>query len=101
DYKPGDRNPAPSEVVTRIIHEESARLGVVRREISDQEIVERSVYALVNEGARVLEEGVASRSSDIDVVYIAGYGFPDFRGGPMFHADRAGSPTCLATMPAS
>jgi 3-hydroxyacyl-CoA dehydrogenase len=98
DYKPGDRNPVPSEVVTQIILEESARLGLPRRKISDDEIVERSLYSLINEGARVLEEGVALRSSDIDVVYIAGYGFPDFRGGPMFYADTVGLANVLRAM---
>jgi 3-hydroxyacyl-CoA dehydrogenase len=98
DYRPGDRNPVPSEVVTKIVLEESARLGLPRRKISDDEIVERSLYSLINEGARVLEEGVALRSSDIDVVYIAGYGFPDFRGGPMFYADTVGLANVLRAM---
>jgi 3-hydroxyacyl-CoA dehydrogenase len=98
DYKPGDRTPAPSQVVTQIVQEESSRLGLPRRKISDEEIVARSVYALVNEGARLLEEGVALRSSDIDVVYIAGYGFPDFRGGPMFYADSVGLANVLRIM---
>jgi 3-hydroxyacyl-CoA dehydrogenase len=90
DYKPGERAALPSEVVTQIVLEESARLGLKRRKVSDDEIVERALYSLINEGARILEEGVAARSSDIDIVYIAGYGFPDFRGGPMFHADSVG-----------
>jgi 3-hydroxyacyl-CoA dehydrogenase len=98
DYKPGDRNPVPSEIVTKIVQEESARLGLPRRKISDEEIVGRSLYSLVNEGARVLEEGIALRSSDIDVVYIAGYGFPDFRGGPMFYADTVGLANVLRAM---
>jgi 3-hydroxyacyl-CoA dehydrogenase len=98
DYKPGDRTAIPSEVVTQIILEESARLGLTRRKISDEEIVERSLYSLINEGSRVLEEGVALRSSDIDVVYIAGYGFPDFRGGPMFYADTVGLANVLRAM---
>jgi 3-hydroxyacyl-CoA dehydrogenase len=63
---------------------------VTPRRISDEEIVERSVFALVNEGARILEEGIALRASDIDVVYLTGYGFPRFRGGPMFYADTIG-----------
>jgi len=98
DYKPGDRNAAPSELVTRIVLEESARLSVARRKVSDQEIVERALYALINEGARILEEGIALRASDIDVVYIAGYGFPDFRGGPLFYADTVGLPNILRAM---
>jgi 3-hydroxyacyl-CoA dehydrogenase len=98
DYKPGERNALPSEVVTQIIREESERLGLARREIGAEEIVERALYALINEGARILEAGIAQRSSDIDVVYIAGYGFPDFRGGPMFYADTIGLPNILRAM---
>ena len=84
--------------VTQIVLEESARLGLTRRKVSDEEIVERALYSLINEGARILEEGIALRSSDIDVVYIAGYGFPDFRGGPMFYADTVGLPNILRAM---
>jgi 3-hydroxyacyl-CoA dehydrogenase len=98
DYKSGERNALPSEVVTNIILEESSRLGLPRRKIGDEEIVERALYALINEGARILQEGIAQRSSDIDVVYIAGYGFPDFRGGPMFYADTVGLPNMLRAM---
>ncbi len=98
DYKPGERSPIPSDLVTKIIVEESARLGLVRRKVSDREIVERALYSLINEGARILEEGIALRASDIDVVYIAGYGFPDYRGGPMFYADTVGLPNILRAM---
>jgi 3-hydroxyacyl-CoA dehydrogenase len=98
DYKPGDRNAIPSDLVTKIVLEESARLGLERRKVSDEEIVERALYSLINEGARILEEGIALRASDIDVVYIAGYGFPDFRGGPLFYADTVGLPNILRTM---
>ena len=98
DYKPGERTALPSEIVTNIILEESSRLGLARRKIGDEEIVERALYALINEGARILEEGIAQRSSDIDVVYIAGYGFPDFRGGPMFYADTVGLANILRAM---
>ena len=87
-----------SETKTQIIIEESQHLGLKRRKISEQEIVERAVYSLVNEGARILEEGIAQRASDIDVVYIAGYGFPDFRGGPMCYADTIGLPNVLRAM---
>jgi 3-hydroxyacyl-CoA dehydrogenase len=76
----------------------SADIGVERRKISDQEIVERLVYALVNEGARILEEGIALRASDIDMVYLTGYGFPLYRGGPMFYADTVGLPNVLGTI---
>ena len=69
---------------------QSQALGITRRAISDQEIVERLVYALVNEGARIVEEGIASKASDIDMVYLTGYGFPLHRGGPMCYADTVG-----------
>ncbi|MDP9084069.1 MAG: 3-hydroxyacyl-CoA dehydrogenase NAD-binding domain-containing protein [Pseudomonadota bacterium] len=95
DYKPGERTPYVSELVTNIVLEESARLGIARRQIDDQEIVDRGLYTLINEGARVLEEGIALRASDIDVVYIAGYGFPERRGGPLFYADSIGLPNVL------
>ena len=68
----------------------SAEVGVTRRHIGDREIVERLVYALVNEGAKILEERIAQRASDIDLVYLNGYGFPLLRGGPMFYADTVG-----------
>jgi len=90
DYKAGDRKAYPAEVVNDMIVKHSAELGVERRKISDQEIIERLVYALVNEGAYILDEGIAMRASDIDMVYLTGYGFPLFRGGPMFYADTVG-----------
>ncbi|ATD61545.1 MAG: 3-hydroxyacyl-CoA dehydrogenase NAD-binding domain-containing protein [Janthinobacterium svalbardensis] len=100
DYKAGDRKAYPSEQVNAMIIQHSADIGVARRKISDQEIVERLVYALVNEGARILEEGIALRASDIDMVYLTGYGFPLFRGGPMFYADTVGLPNVLDTIAA-
>ena len=90
DYKPGDRKAYPSEVVNAMIVEHSQVLGLPRRKICDEEIVERLVLALVNEGALILEEGIASKASDIDMVYLNGYGFPAFRGGPMLYADQVG-----------
>jgi 3-hydroxyacyl-CoA dehydrogenase len=90
DYKEGDRNAYPSAVVNEMIVRHSADLGVERRQVSEQEIVERLIYALVNEGALILEEGIALRASDIDMVYLTGYGFPLHRGGPMFYADTVG-----------
>jgi 3-hydroxyacyl-CoA dehydrogenase len=84
------RRPSPSPVVEQIIEEFRAREGVEKREISDQEIVERTLYTMVNEGAKILEEGMAQRASDIDVVWIYGYGWPVYRGGPMFWADTEG-----------
>jgi 3-hydroxyacyl-CoA dehydrogenase len=90
DYQAGDRTAHPSQSVNDMIVQHSRDLGVERREISDQEIVERLVYSLVNEGAKILEEGIALRASDIDMVYLSGYGFPLHRGGPMFYADTVG-----------
>ncbi len=98
DYLPGQRAPQPSEEVNAAIVAESQRLGLQRRKIADAEIVDRLLFALINEGAKILEEGIAQRSSDIDVVYVAGYGFPRWRGGPMFSADRRGLHDVLAGM---
>jgi 3-hydroxyacyl-CoA dehydrogenase len=98
DYKPGDRKPYPSQVVNDMVVKHSADLGLERRKISDQEIVERLVFALVNEAAYILEEGIAMRASDIDMIYLAGYGFPLFRGGPMFYADTVGLPNVVMAM---
>lgn len=86
DYKPGKRQPLPSDEVARLIDAERKAMGMTPRRISDGEIVRRLVYALINEGARVLEEGIASKASDIDIAYVMGYGFPAFRGGPMHYA---------------
>jgi 3-hydroxyacyl-CoA dehydrogenase len=77
-------------VVEELIASHRAEIGVSPRPIDDGEIVDRLVYALVNEGARILDEGIAARATDIDVVYLTGYGFPRARGGPMFHADQVG-----------
>ena len=90
-YEKGDRKPTPDPEIEAMILETSIKLGIKRREISDQEIIERCLYPLVNEGAKLLEEGIAIRSSDIDVVWLYGYGFPRFRGGPMFWADLVGT----------
>jgi 3-hydroxyacyl-CoA dehydrogenase len=98
DYKPGDRKAYPSKLVNDMVVKHSADLGIERRKVSDEEIVERLVYALVNEGARILEEGIAMRASDIDMVYLTGYGFPVFRGGPMFYADTVGLPNVVMAM---
>jgi 3-hydroxyacyl-CoA dehydrogenase len=84
------RRPSPSPVVQQIIEDFAKKQGVERREISDQEIVERTLYTMVNEGAKILEEGIAQRASDIDVVWVYGYGWPVYRGGPMFWADTEG-----------
>jgi len=98
DYKAGDRKAYPSQIVNDMIVKHSADLGIERRKISDQEIVERLVFALVNEAAYILEEGIATRASDIDMVYLTGYGFPLFRGGPMFYADTVGLTNVIMAM---
>ncbi|CAN5879338.1 3-hydroxyacyl-CoA dehydrogenase NAD-binding domain-containing protein [soil metagenome] len=90
DYPEGPRHPVPSVVVEELVRAHRAEIGAAPRRIQDGEIVDRLVYALVNEGARILEEGIAARASDIDVVYLTGYGFPRARGGPMFYADQVG-----------
>jgi 3-hydroxyacyl-CoA dehydrogenase len=77
-------------VVQQIIEDFAAKQGVERRDISDQEIIERTLYTMVNEGAKILEEGIAQRASDVDVVWVYGYGWPVYRGGPMFWADSEG-----------
>ena len=91
-----NRKPSGDAVVTALIEKTAREAGIERRAISNAEIVERTIYALVNEGARILEEGIALRSVDIDVVYINGYGFPAWRGGPMFYADTVGLKNVLA-----
>jgi len=90
DYPDGPRRPVPAPGAGTLVERHRATLGITPRAIDDSEIVERLVYALVNEGARLLEEGIAARPGDIDVVYLAGFGFPRWRGGPMFYAEQAG-----------
>jgi 3-hydroxyacyl-CoA dehydrogenase len=85
-----DRKAAPDPEVLALIERAASAAGIRRRPITNEEIIERTIYALINEGARVLDEGFASRAADIDVVYTNGYGFPAWRGGPMFYADRVG-----------
>lgn len=89
-YAPGSRNPIPDLQVTAFIEQYRRQRGIAPREVSAAEIVERCIYALINEGARIIEDGIAQRSSDIDLVYLNGYGFPAYRGGPMFFADQTG-----------
>ena len=98
DYKPGDRTAYPSPVVETMLVEERARLGVTPRQVSDEEIVHRLLFAMVNEAAYILEEGIAMRASDIDIIYLTGYGFPRYRGGPMFYADTVGLPKVVEIM---
>jgi 3-hydroxyacyl-CoA dehydrogenase len=89
-YDAGSRNAIPDPEVSAIIETYRAQKGIKVRTVSDAEIVERCIYALINEGARIVEEGIAQRSSDVDIVYLNGYGFPAYRGGPMFYADQTG-----------
>ncbi|MDW8469664.1 MAG: 3-hydroxyacyl-CoA dehydrogenase NAD-binding domain-containing protein [Burkholderiales bacterium] len=97
-YEPGSRTPIPDPEVEALIAEHRREIGVAPRAIAGEEIVERCIYALVNEGARILEEGIALRASDIDIVYLTGYGFPPYRGGPMFYADTVGLAKVLAAI---
>ena len=89
-YEPGSRMPIPDPEIQKLIEDTAKSAGIKRRQISDQEILERTLYALVNEGATILAEGIALRAVDIDMLYILGYGFPAFRGGPMWYADTVG-----------
>ena len=89
-YEPGSRTPLPDPEVERLIAEASARLNRPRRSIAPEEIVERMMLPMINEGARILEEGIAARPSDIDVIWVYGYGWPVWRGGPMYYADQLG-----------
>jgi 3-hydroxyacyl-CoA dehydrogenase len=89
-YEAGSRTPLPDPEVEKTILDASARTGITRRTITQEEIVERMVYPMVNEGARILEEGIATRPGDIDVIWVYGYGWPVWRGGPMHYADRVG-----------
>ncbi|GGW89564.1 3-hydroxyacyl-CoA dehydrogenase NAD-binding domain-containing protein [Alteromonas halophila] len=95
-YEEGSRVPIPDPAVLDIAREEAQRLGIAQREdISDEEILVRCLYTLINEGAQILEEGIADKPSDIDVIYVYGYGFPVYRGGPMHYADEIGPATLL------
>ncbi len=90
DYQAGKRDAIPSALVNQMIEDHRKELGITPRKIADDEIVQRLVFSLVNEAAHILEEGIASKASDIDMVYITGYGFPMHRGGPMLYADQVG-----------
>ena len=92
-FRYGDeRKPIPDPEVEGLVAATATAAGIARRVFTNEEIVERTIYAMVNEGARILEGGFAQRAADIDVIYLTGYGFPGFRGGPMFYADRVGLP---------
>jgi 3-hydroxyacyl-CoA dehydrogenase len=97
-YEAGKRDPIPDPITEALITQYRADAGISPRTIADTEIVERCIYALVNEGARILEEGIAARASDIDIVYLNGYGFPLHRGGPMLYADTVGLPNVLRSL---
>ncbi len=98
DYQPGKRDAIPSALVVEMIEAHRESLGITPRKIGDDEIVQRLIYALVNEGAKIVEDGIALRASDIDVVYLSGYGFPLHRGGPMQYADEVGLYNVVAAM---
>jgi 3-hydroxyacyl-CoA dehydrogenase len=89
-YEAGSRQGIPDPEIEQLVRREAARLGIAQRQISDREIVNRCVFPMINTGAHILEEGIAVRASDIDVVWVYGYGFPPYRGGPMFYADTIG-----------
>jgi 3-hydroxyacyl-CoA dehydrogenase len=89
-YEAGKRDAIPDPVIDKLIADHRAELGITPRRISDEEIVQRLIFALVNEGAKILEEGIALRASDIDMIYLTGYGFPAHVGGPMLYADVCG-----------
>ena len=97
-YEAGNRTPIPDPEIEALIIQASEDAGIERREISDEEVLKRCLYPLVNEGAKILEEGLAIRSSDIDVIWVHGYGFPRYRGGPMFWADTIGLDEVYETM---
>jgi 3-hydroxyacyl-CoA dehydrogenase len=97
-YEAGKRDPIPDPLTEQLITEYRAANGITPRQIGDEEIVERCIYALVNEGARILQEGIAARASDIDLVYLNGYGFPAHRGGPMLYADIVGLPNVVRSL---
>ncbi|RAK50803.1 3-hydroxyacyl-CoA dehydrogenase family protein, partial [Phenylobacterium soli] len=93
-----NRNPRPSPVTEQIIRDFMAKKGVEPRQITDDEILDRNILPMINEGAKILEEGKAIRASDIDVVWVNGYGWPVYRGGPMFYADQLGLANVVAKL---
>jgi 3-hydroxyacyl-CoA dehydrogenase len=97
-YEPGNRTPQADPEIDALIGAYRREIGITPRAITDDEIVQRCIFALVNEGARILREGIAQRASDIDVVYLTGYGFPAWRGGPMFYAESFGLPKVVEAM---
>ena len=98
NYEEGSRRPRPVPEVEAMIIEFSGKKGYTRREISDEEILQRAIYPIINEGAKILEEKIAVRPSDLDVIWVNGYGWPVYRGGPMFYADLVGPDHILKVM---
>jgi 3-hydroxyacyl-CoA dehydrogenase len=98
DYLPGERTARPSPAVAALVEAHRRDIGLAPRAIDENEIADRMIYALVNSAAQILDEGIAERSSDIDIVYLTGYGFPRWRGGPLFHADQVGLAKVVARM---
>ena len=97
-YEPGDRTPHPDPAVDALVAEAAREAGIIRRKIDDDEIVKRCIYALVNEAAAILAEGIAASAADVDTVWVNGYGFPAARGGPLQHADSIGLASVVADM---
>jgi len=97
-YEAGNRAPIPDPEVIALLDQHRSKLGIAARTFTNEEIVTRCVYALINEGAKLLGEGIAARASDIDMVYLTGYGFPAYRGGPMHYANEVGLFKVLRTL---
>ena len=97
-YEAGKRDPIPDALTAQLIADYRSEAGITARKVSDDEVVERCMFALVNEGARILEEGIAARASDIDIAYLNGYGYPLHRGGPMLYADMVGLPNVVRSL---
>ena len=100
NYDPQTRAKSPEPLVADIIKEFSEKMGKTRREFSEEEILQRCIYPMINEGAKIIEEGMSYRPSDIDVVWVNGYGWPVYRGGPMYYADTVGLDKVMASLEA-
>jgi 3-hydroxyacyl-CoA dehydrogenase len=99
-YVPGKRHPIPDPEVTALIEEASEREGIVRRKMTDAEILDRLILPMVNEGAKIVDEGIVDRASDVDLVWQYGYGWPTWKGGPMYYADALGLATVVSRLTA-
>ena len=100
NYEANSRTPVPDPEIEQLIRNFAKEKNIPQREISDREIIERCIYPIINEGARILEEGIAARAGDLDVIWVNGYGWPVYRGGPMFYADTVGLDKVLETLQA-